>query len=63
LRSNLNEILSSHTGQSLEVIERDTDRDFWMNAQEAVEYGLVDKVLEVEKTKEKEEEKELEKAN
>lgn len=63
LRSNLNEILSFHTGQSLEVIERDTDRDFWMNAQDAVEYGLVDKVLEVEKTKEKEVEKELEKEN
>jgi ATP-dependent Clp protease protease subunit len=63
LRANLNEILSFHTGQSLEVIERDTDRDFWMNAQDAVEYGLVDKVLEVEKTKEKEVEKELEKEN
>lgn len=61
LRSNLNEILSLHTGQPLEVIERDTDRDFWMNAQDAVDYGIVDKVLEVEKTKEKESEKELEK--
>ena len=61
LRANLNEILSFHTGQSLEVIERDTDRDFWMNAQDAVEYGLVDKVLEVEKEKGKEPEKELEK--
>ena len=51
LRSNLNQILAQHTGQSLEVIERDTDRDFWMDADSAVEYGLVDKVLEVEKTK------------
>jgi ATP-dependent Clp protease protease subunit len=58
LRANLNEILSLHTGQPLEVIERDTDRDFWMNAQDAVDYGIVDKVLEVEKTKEKEMEKE-----
>jgi ATP-dependent Clp protease protease subunit len=47
----LNQILAQHTGQSLEVIERDTDRDFWMDADSAVEYGLVDKVLEVEKTK------------
>jgi ATP-dependent Clp protease protease subunit len=51
LRSNLNQILAQHTGQSLEVIERDTDRDFWMDADSAVEYGLVDKVLEVEKIK------------
>jgi ATP-dependent Clp protease protease subunit len=63
LRANLNDILSFHTGQPLEVIERDTDRDFWMNAQDAVDYGIVDKVLEVEKTKEKESEKELEKAD
>lgn len=61
LRANLNDILSLHTGQPLEVIERDTDRDFWMNAQDAVDYGIVDKVLEVEKAKQKESEKELEK--
>lgn len=46
LRSNLNSILAKHTGQELEVIERDTDRDFWMDANSAVEYGLVDKILE-----------------
>ena len=46
LRSNLNNILSEHTGQPLEVIERDTDRDYWMDAKSAVEYGLVDEVLE-----------------
>lgn len=51
LRSNLNQILASHTGQPMEVIERDTDRDFWMDASAAVEYGLVDKVLEVEGAK------------
>ncbi|HZD55901.1 MAG TPA: ATP-dependent Clp protease proteolytic subunit, partial [Anaerolineales bacterium] len=56
----LNEILSFHTGQPLEIIERDTDRDFWMNAQDAVDYGIVDKVLEVEKTKERESEKQAE---
>ncbi len=46
LRARLNEILAHHTGQSLETIERDTERDYYMSAQEAAEYGLVDKVLE-----------------
>jgi ATP-dependent Clp protease protease subunit len=45
LRQRLNEILSKHTGQSIEVIERDTDRDFFMGSEDAVKYGLVDKVL------------------
>jgi len=45
LRGRLNEILVKHTGKTLEVIERDTDRDFFMGAQEAVKYGIVDKVL------------------
>lgn len=45
LRNDLNNILSKHTGQPLEKIEKDTDRDFFMNAQEALEYGLVDKVI------------------
>ena len=50
----LNEILAKSTGQPLEVIERDTDRDFYLDAQGAVEYGLVDQVLEMpEKEKEK----------
>src|SRR5204863_5170949 len=42
----MNEILQKHTGQPLETIERDTDRDNFMSAQEAKEYGLVDHVLE-----------------
>jgi ATP-dependent Clp protease protease subunit len=41
----LNDILSKSTGQPLEVIERDTDRDFYLDAKGAVEYGLVDEVL------------------
>jgi ATP-dependent Clp protease protease subunit len=40
-------ILSSHTGQPLATIEKDSDRDFYMDARQAVEYGLVDQVLEV----------------
>jgi ATP-dependent Clp protease protease subunit len=43
----LNGILSKHTGQSLEVIERDTDRDIYLDAKQAVDYGLVDQILDV----------------
>ncbi len=46
LRQMLNEILSRHTGQPLERIEKDTDRNFFMSAEEARTYGLVDEVLE-----------------
>jgi len=45
IRDKLNRILAHHTGQSLEVIERDTDRDRFMNAEESVTYGLIDKVM------------------
>ncbi|GLS84194.1 ATP-dependent Clp endopeptidase proteolytic subunit ClpP [Paraferrimonas haliotis] len=45
IKNKLNEILADHTGQPLEVIERDTDRDNFMSAEQAVEYGLVDSVL------------------
>ncbi|MDN4592659.1 ATP-dependent Clp endopeptidase proteolytic subunit ClpP [Polycladomyces subterraneus] len=44
-REKVNKILAERTGQPLEKIERDTDRDFFMGAQEAVEYGLIDKVI------------------
>ena len=46
LRSSLNKILSNHTGQTVEQIEKDTDRDIYMGAVEAQEYGLVDAVLD-----------------
>lgn len=45
-RERLNKILAERTGQDLEVIERDTDRDNFMTAQEAVEYGLIDEIME-----------------
>ncbi len=45
----INEILAKHTGQSLSKIEKDTDRDFYMGAKEAVEYGLIDEVIESRK--------------
>lgn len=44
-KKKLNEILAANTGQPYEVIERDTDRDNYMTAQEAMEYGLVDRVI------------------
>ena len=44
-KATLNRILAENTGKPLEIIERDTDRDNYMTAQEAMEYGLVDKVL------------------
>lgn len=45
LKQRLNEIMAEHTGQSVEAIARDTDRDNFLSAQEAVKYGIVDKVL------------------
>ena len=45
LRGRLNEILAKHTGKPIDTIGRDTERDFFMGAEEAVKYGIVDKVL------------------
>ncbi len=45
-RDKINRILAKNTGQPLEVIERDTDRDFFMTAQEALDYGIIDKIIE-----------------
>jgi ATP-dependent Clp protease protease subunit len=49
LRNSLNQILVKHTGQPLEVIERDTDRDFYLDAEAAIAYGFVDQILTAEK--------------
>lgn len=46
IKAILNKILAENSGQKLSKIEKDTDRDFYMSAQEAVKYGLIDKVLE-----------------
>ena len=51
IKDRLNEIFVKHTGQPKEKIERDTDRDFYMTAEEAKEYGLIDKVIESKKIK------------
>lgn len=58
LREKINAILVKHTQQPLEVIERDTERDFYMDGEAAKNYGLVDHVLETNKVPKKEEEKE-----
>ena len=45
MREQLNQILAEHTGQDLEKVEKDTERDYWLLAEEAKEYGLIDQVL------------------
>ena len=50
IKKSLNSILSSNTGQPLKKIEKDTDRDYIMTAEEAVEYGMIDKVITLEET-------------
>jgi len=45
IKKQMNEILSQNTGQKLEKVEKDTDRDYWMSPEEAKTYGLIDKVL------------------
>jgi ATP-dependent Clp protease protease subunit len=51
LKDDLNNILSRHTGKSIDVIDRDTNRDFFLDAKGAVEYGLVDQVMEIPESK------------
>ncbi len=46
IRKKMNNLLAGFTGQDIETINRDTDRDFWMTAEEAKEYGLVDEIIE-----------------
>ena len=48
IQDRLRQIISDHTGQSYEKIAKDSDRDFWLNAEQAAEYGLVDEVLSPE---------------
>jgi ATP-dependent Clp protease, protease subunit len=51
LKDQLNDVLARHTGQTLEAIERDTNRDYYLDAKAAVEYGLVDQVMEIPQSK------------
>ena len=45
LRERLNEIVAGHTGQTVEQVKKDTDRNYFMSAEEAKEYGLIDEVI------------------
>ncbi|MEM5782561.1 MAG: ATP-dependent Clp endopeptidase proteolytic subunit ClpP, partial [Candidatus Aenigmatarchaeota archaeon] len=49
IKQRVNEILAKHTGQHLEKIEKDTDRDFYLSAEEAKEYGIIDKIINYSK--------------
>ncbi|KKU94377.1 MAG: ATP-dependent Clp protease proteolytic subunit [Candidatus Jorgensenbacteria bacterium GW2011_GWA1_48_13] len=49
IKDHLNQILSKHTGQPLSKVERDTERDFWLDAKEAKEYGLIDEIVKTKK--------------
>ena len=49
IKEKLNKILAKHTGQSLAKVEKDTDRDFYLSAEEAKEYGIIDEVIKTEK--------------
>ncbi len=49
IKDRINQILAKHTGQPLAKIEKDTDRDFWLTAQDAKEYGLVDEIIRTKK--------------
>lgn len=51
LKALLNDIMAKHTGQPLDVIERDLDRDYFLDAKQAVEYGLVDQIVETTEKK------------
>jgi ATP-dependent Clp protease, protease subunit len=45
IKNELYAIISHHTGKPVEQVEKDADRDYWMNAEEAVKYGMIDEVL------------------
>ncbi len=49
IKNKINQILAKHTGQKIDRIEKDTDRDFWLTPQEAKEYGLIDEIIKIKK--------------
>lgn len=57
MRADLNRILAQHTGKTIKKVQADTERDYFMNAKEALEYGIVDKVLTSREVSEKEKKK------
>ncbi len=61
MKARLNEIIVKHTGQSIERVEKDTDRDYFMGAAEAKVYGIIDEVVTFKKPSPKPEEKDAKK--
>jgi ATP-dependent Clp protease, protease subunit len=57
VKTNIHKILVEHTGQSLEKIREDTERDYFMNAEQAMEYGIIDRVIRTRESKEEKKEK------
>ena len=55
VRDRLYQIMATHTGQDMEKVEHDCDRNKWLNAEEAVDYGVADKILEKMPSEEKQE--------
>ena len=53
VKKQLNDILAKHTGQAVEKIEKDTDRDFYMTSEEAKKYGVIDEIITPKRTKDK----------
>jgi ATP-dependent Clp protease protease subunit len=51
LQEKLNHIIANHTGQAFDKVAKDTDRDFFLSAEQAVEYGIVDEILKKEERK------------
>ena len=51
LRAELYSIIAEHSGNTIEKVEKDSDRDYWMTAKEALEYGMIDEILERVKKK------------
>jgi len=51
MKEELYRIIANHSGQSLEKVEQDSDRDYWMSATEAQEYGMIDEVLTTQRSK------------
>jgi ATP-dependent Clp protease protease subunit len=45
IRTKINKLIADETGQTIKKVEKDTDRDFWMNAEEALKYGLVTRII------------------
>jgi ATP-dependent Clp protease protease subunit len=53
MRARINKLISEETGKPIKQVEKDTDRDYWMNAEESIEYGLISRIVTSRKELEK----------